>query len=52
MEAGCFRAKLESDPTFGYALVMRFAPILLDRLQATRLRLFDLYGHVPEPHWT
>jgi CRP-like cAMP-binding protein len=44
VDAGCFRAKLESDPTFGYALVMRFASIMLDRLQATRLRLLDLYG--------
>jgi CRP-like cAMP-binding protein len=47
VDAECFRAKLESDPTFGYALIKRFASIMLDRLQATRIRLLDLYGNVP-----
>ena len=47
VDASCFRAKLKSDPVFGYALLTRFASIVLDRLQATRVRLLDLYGNVP-----
>jgi CRP/FNR family transcriptional regulator, cyclic AMP receptor protein len=44
IDASCLRAKAESDPTFGYELMKRFAAIMLQRLQATRLRLLDLYG--------
>jgi CRP/FNR family cyclic AMP-dependent transcriptional regulator len=40
----CLRAKCESDHEFGYDLQLRFAAILVERLQATRLRLLDLYG--------
>ncbi len=47
VDAECFRAKMESDHTFGYALLKRFASIMLDRLEATQMRLLDLYGDVP-----
>lgn len=47
VDADCFRAKLQADPAFGYMLMTRFAAIMLDRLQATRVRLLDLYGDVP-----
>jgi len=47
VDASCFRNKLTSDPAFGFALTTRFASIMLDRLQATRVRLLDLYGNVP-----
>ncbi len=47
VDAACFRAKMESDPAFGYALLKRFASIMLDRLEATQVRLLDLYGDVP-----
>jgi CRP/FNR family transcriptional regulator, cyclic AMP receptor protein len=47
VDAECFRAKMESDHTFGYALLKRFASIMLDRLEATEMRLLDLYGDVP-----
>ena len=40
----CLRSKAEADPDFGYALMKRVASIMLERLQATRLRLLDLYG--------
>ncbi len=40
----CLRGKCEADPAFGYALMSRFAQILIERLQWTRLRLLDLYG--------
>jgi len=29
----------------GYAMVKRFAEVMTDRLQATRLQLLDLYGN-------
>ena len=43
-DATCLRRKCEADPLFGYELLMRFAQILMERLQSTRLRLMDLYG--------
>ncbi len=43
-DGACLRGKCEADPAFGYALMSRFAQILIERLQWTRLRLLDLYG--------
>jgi CRP-like cAMP-binding protein len=45
VDAECLLRKAEADPVFGYALMKRVAPVMLSRLQATRLRLLDLYGH-------
>ncbi len=45
VDAGCLREQLAEDPRFGVALMGRVAAVILDRLQATRLRLLDLYGH-------
>lgn len=44
MDAACVRSKCDADPRFGYALVKRVAALALDRLQATRLQLLDLYA--------
>ncbi len=44
IDAACLRAKAEADPAMGYSLMKRVSAILLERLQATRLRLLDLYG--------
>jgi CRP-like cAMP-binding protein len=44
LDAGCLRQKCDADPRLGYALVQRFAALLVQRLHATRLRLVDLYG--------
>ncbi|MGC8626058.1 MAG: cyclic nucleotide-binding domain-containing protein [Acidimicrobiales bacterium] len=44
VDAACFRAKMEADPAFGYALVKRLTSIMLQRLQATRRRLLELYS--------
>ncbi len=44
VDAACLRAKADADPAFGYALMQRFAADVLERLQATRLRLLDVYG--------
>lgn len=41
------RALAEQDPRFGYTLVLTLFETVLQRLQATRARLLDLYG---SPH--
>ena len=41
----CLRGKIESDPKLGYDLMSRFAQVLIERLQWTRLRLLDVYGY-------
>ncbi len=45
-DGGCLRGKCDDDPALGYDLMKRFAEVLTERLQATRLRLLDVYGHV------
>ena len=40
----CLRKKCEEDPALGYELLSRFAQVLVNRLQATRLQLMDVYG--------
>ena len=44
-DGGCLRGKCEEDSVLGYDLMRRFVPVVVDRLQATRLRLIDVYGH-------
>ena len=44
-DGACLRGKAEADPRLGYDLMSRFAQVLIERLQWTRLRLLDLYGH-------
>jgi CRP/FNR family transcriptional regulator, cyclic AMP receptor protein len=44
-DAVCLRGKLEADHDLGYELMRRFTANLIDRLQATRLQLLDVYGH-------
>ena len=44
IDGKCLRAKAASDTAFGYAILTRVATSLLAQLQATRLRLIDLYG--------
>ena len=43
-DGACLRDKCAADPVLGYALMSRFAQLLMERLQWTRLRLLDLYG--------
>lgn len=40
----CLRDKCAADPALGFELLTRFAAVLLERLQATRVRLLDVYG--------
>jgi CRP/FNR family transcriptional regulator, cyclic AMP receptor protein len=35
---------MDADARVGYQLLSRFVPVIVDRLQATRLRLLDVYG--------
>ena len=44
VDARCLRAKADEDPAFGYALLQRIVAVVVHRLQATRLRLLDVYG--------
>jgi len=37
----------QDDPALGMELMRRFTGVAVDRLQATRLRLLDLYGYAP-----
>jgi CRP/FNR family transcriptional regulator, cyclic AMP receptor protein len=46
-DGACLRGKCDADPGLGYELLRRFSAVLLERLQATRLRLLDVYGQVP-----
>lgn len=43
-DGACLRAKCEEDHDLGYMLMQRFAQVMMQRLQATRLQLLDLYG--------
>jgi CRP/FNR family cyclic AMP-dependent transcriptional regulator len=46
-DGACLRGKCDKDPVMGYALMKRFAQIMTSRLQATRLRMLDVYGSAP-----
>lgn len=44
LDGKCLRKKCEEDHDLGYELLKRFAHIMEQRLQATRLQLLDVYG--------
>jgi CRP-like cAMP-binding protein len=44
VDAQALRGLAEEDPAFGYALLQKVAAVMLDRMQAARLRLADMYG--------
>jgi len=44
LDGKCLRAKCEEDHDFGYILMKRFAMIIAERLEATRIQLLDIYG--------
>jgi CRP-like cAMP-binding protein len=43
-DGACLRAKCDADPELGYDLMRRFARVIVERLQATRLQLLDVYA--------
>lgn len=44
LDATCLRGKCDADPALGYEVMKRIAPVIIDRLHATRLQMLDLYG--------
>ncbi len=44
LDAACLRNKCEDNHDLGYEMMKRFMPILVQRLQATRLQVLDVYG--------
>jgi len=44
LDGKCLRAKSEEDHNLGYELLRRFCHIIVERLDATRLQLLDVYG--------
>lgn len=44
-DGACLRGKSEADHELGYQLMRRFAGLLVERLQATRFQLLDVYGN-------
>jgi len=47
-DARSVRRRCDADPAFGYAALRLFTPVITERLQATRLRLLDLYASPAE----
>jgi CRP-like cAMP-binding protein len=43
-DGACLRGKCEQDPAMGFDFMKRFAHVFMQRLEATRLQLLDLYG--------
>ena len=48
LDGRCLRDKCAADNRLGYQLMQRFAEIMTDRLQHTRLQLLNIYDH-PTP---
>jgi CRP/FNR family cyclic AMP-dependent transcriptional regulator len=44
LDGPAVRAVLDEDPLLGYEFLKRVTPVVLERLQQTRVRLLDLYG--------
>jgi CRP/FNR family transcriptional regulator, cyclic AMP receptor protein len=44
INAACLRQKCDADHDLGYEMMKRFMPVLIQRLQATRLQILDVYG--------
>ena len=44
LDGRCLRTKCEKDHDLGYELLKRFAHVITQRLEATRLQLLDVYG--------
>jgi CRP/FNR family cyclic AMP-dependent transcriptional regulator len=47
LDGKCLRTKSEEDHNLGYELLKRFSDIIVERLDATRLQLLDIYRARP-----
>lgn len=45
IDGACLRAKADERPEVGYPLLQKISAMLLERLQATRTQLLDVYGN-------
>lgn len=45
LDAGCVRDLMRDDPQLGSAVAQQLLAIVSDRLEHTRVRLLDVYGH-------
>jgi len=48
LDGKCLRGKVEQDHELGYQFMSRFAQIILQRMQATRRQMLDVYGTGPD----
>ena len=44
LDGKCLRAKCEANHDLGYELLKHFTQIMMQRLEATRIQLLDIYG--------
>jgi len=44
IDARCLRDKAEADHDFGYEIMKRFMPVLVQRLHAAQLQMLDVYA--------
>ena len=44
LDATCLRGKCEADTGLGYNLMKKFVPALIERLEAARLQVLNVYG--------
>jgi CRP-like cAMP-binding protein len=44
LDGKCLREKFEEDHHLGYELMKRFVPVIVERLEATRRQLMDIFG--------
>ena len=51
MDAACLRGKCEADHHLGYEMMKRFFPILVGRLDATRIQILDALRQAMTRNW-
>lgn len=44
IDGACLRQKCDANHDLGYDMMKRFLPVLVQRLQATRMQILDVYG--------
>jgi CRP-like cAMP-binding protein len=43
-DCSCLRGKCDDDPRMGYDFMKRYTKVIVDRLEAMRLQVLDMYG--------
>ena len=47
LDARCLREKCDADHHLGYEMMRRLLPVMVQRMQAARRQMLDVYGHRP-----